>query len=198
VSDVTFQAKRVENTGAMFLCQSWIEGEGDGVKFDLVCGAGLGSPLLRLTVTKGDQRVAELVDIRDGLTAWVNRLVAEMEPVASEEPHRHEPSIKGLPGSDCKVCGQGFLAGIHQPVPVAPSVELHVYANEDDDDWTVTGDLRETDDDEANYECADDLRTIDVEFDSEHSQLFAYASTKEEADELVLAIQRWVAKRRAS
>jgi hypothetical protein len=160
VSDVTFQAKRVENTGAMFLCQSWIEGEGDGVKFDLVCGAGLGSPLLRLTVTKGDKRVAELVDIRDGLTAWVNRLVAEMEP--------------------------------------AEAVELHVYASEDDDDWTVTGDLRETDEDEANYECGDDLRTIDVEFDSEHSQLFAYVSTKEEADELVLAIQRWVAKRRAS
>jgi hypothetical protein len=77
VSAVTFQAERKES---MFLCQSWIEGEGeDGVTFDLVCGAGLGTPLMRLVVRKGDQRIEEVVDIRTGLTEWVNRLVAELE-----------------------------------------------------------------------------------------------------------------------
>jgi len=78
MSDVTFQAKRVETGEAMFLCQSWIEGGNDNVKFDLVCGAGLGSPLLRLTVTVGDKRATELIDIRDGLTEWVDRLATEL------------------------------------------------------------------------------------------------------------------------
>lgn len=65
----------------MFLCMEWIKGtdEDAGIEFDLVTGAGLGSPLMRLTVTRGDQRRVELIDIRKGLTAWVNRIVSEMD-----------------------------------------------------------------------------------------------------------------------
>lgn len=78
MSDVTFQAERKGVGEAMFLAQSWIEGKGGGVEFDLVCGAGVGSPLLRLTVRVGDKQAIELIDIRDGLTEWVNRLASEL------------------------------------------------------------------------------------------------------------------------
>ena len=56
----------------------WISGEGDGIAFDLTSGAGVGSPYLRLTVTLADgTRVTEAIDIRKGLTEWVNAIVSE-------------------------------------------------------------------------------------------------------------------------
>jgi len=74
---VTFDTEPDE--GPQFvLSVEWISGEGDGIEFDLTAGAGVGSPYLRLTVTlaNGD-RVVEVIDIRKGLTAWVNAIVKE-------------------------------------------------------------------------------------------------------------------------
>jgi hypothetical protein len=73
---VTFQAERNDD-GLLYLRQNWVDGEGGDVSFSLNCGAGTGAPLMDLTVTVGDVRVTEVVNIVDGLTAWVDRLAAE-------------------------------------------------------------------------------------------------------------------------
>jgi len=66
-----------------------------------------------------------------------------------------------------------------------------------EDGWTVTGDLRRTDEDEANYDVADELYSLyrNIEFDPEFSQFFAYAQSREQAEDLVRAIQKWEAQR---
>jgi hypothetical protein len=62
------------------LSVQWISGEGDGVSFDLTSGAGVGSPYLQLTVTLADgTRVSEAIDIRKGLSDWVEAIVKEAE-----------------------------------------------------------------------------------------------------------------------
>lgn len=76
MTTVSFEAEK--NDGLLFLRQEWISGTGEGVKFNLDCGAGLGSPSMCLTVEAHGKRVTEIVDIREGLTAWVNRLVDEL------------------------------------------------------------------------------------------------------------------------
>jgi hypothetical protein len=53
--------------------------------------------------------LTELDQLRDCVQPPVDRDGNELRP------HYHAPSIKGLPGSDCEVCGQGFLAEIHRP-----------------------------------------------------------------------------------
>lgn len=66
--------------GTLSLALEWMSGgsEDGTIGFDLVCGAGLGSPFLTLTVKVGDLRITETADIREGLTAWVERLAAEV------------------------------------------------------------------------------------------------------------------------
>lgn len=76
---VSFDAVVDENGHAGFwLKQGWIEGGNDEVKFDLSCGAGLGLPLMRLVVEVDGRMIVEQVDIVEGLTAWVDRLVDEI------------------------------------------------------------------------------------------------------------------------
>jgi hypothetical protein len=76
MSLVTFEAER--EAGLMYLRQEWVSGEGDGVEFDLTCGAGLGAPLMSLRVTVDGQSVTETVNIIAGLTAWVTRIADEI------------------------------------------------------------------------------------------------------------------------
>jgi hypothetical protein len=63
------------------LSVAWIDGkDDDGLSFDLTSGAGVGSPYLRLTVTlSSGERVVEVIDIRQGVTDWVNAIVKEHE-----------------------------------------------------------------------------------------------------------------------
>lgn len=77
--EVKFEAV-VDESKYHSLMQSWISGEGNGsdVTFDLTCGAGLGNASMRLTVKKGGESITEVVDIRQGLTAWISRLVEEL------------------------------------------------------------------------------------------------------------------------
>lgn len=76
---VTFDAKK--SSGGLVLMQQWISGQDDdgALKFDLVCGAGVGNQFMRLTVEKGGKRITEVVDIRDGLQQWVQRIERELD-----------------------------------------------------------------------------------------------------------------------
>jgi hypothetical protein len=87
-------------------------------------------------------------------------------------------------------------------VQIDEHTTLAVYKDDDDEKWTVTGDLRAPGtgyDDEANYDCRDDLRDqlAFVEWDPESSQFFAYTNTAEEASALANAIKGWVLERRS-
>ena len=68
---------------------------------------------------------------------------------------------------------------------------------------TVIGDLRAPGtgfDDEANYDCREELRGEfpDVMFDPEHSCFYAYARTGDRAAALAARIDKWVTNRRGT
>lgn len=72
------------------------------------------------------------------------------------------------------------------------------YQPEVDEDypWGFEGDLRKSDDDDNNYDCADALSPLfpDVVIDPESSCFYAYAKTEERIRELALAVQSWMTK----
>ena len=62
------------------LSVAWIDGTDPdtGMSFNLTSGAGVGSPLLRLSVKlPSGEIIREAIDIRDGMEAWVKQIVAE-------------------------------------------------------------------------------------------------------------------------
>ena len=87
-----------------------------------------------------------------------------------------------------------------QIIKVGPVNTVTVYDNKRDDEypWTISGDLRQSDYDDANHDLADTLRHRFplVSFDAEFSCFFAYAPTEEEAMRLVEAIKArlWLAQ----
>lgn len=74
---VSFEAERPDPV-PLQLMQSWVEGVAGDVTFDLVCGAGVGNACMRLTVQTPEGSITELVDIRAGLTEWVERIAGEL------------------------------------------------------------------------------------------------------------------------
>src|SRR5262245_44705432 len=72
--NVVFQATAPERP-VLALSVAWIDGGDDNVSFTLTAGAGVGSPLMTLVVKAGGKSRTEVIDIRDGLQSWVNRVV---------------------------------------------------------------------------------------------------------------------------
>jgi len=68
------------NDCPLILKQAWIDAEdkASGVSFELMCGAGVGNPLLILSVTVGDVTRWEHVDIRDVTVAWADQIADEI------------------------------------------------------------------------------------------------------------------------
>lgn len=79
MAELTLMAERHDESKLLPLRMAWIDGGNDDVEFSMECGAGLGSPVLCVTVETRGVRVTEVIDIRDGLKAWVNRIVDEIE-----------------------------------------------------------------------------------------------------------------------
>ena len=71
---------RPKKEAPLALSVNWIDGESsDGeVVFNLTAGAGVGSPYMTLNVKVDGKSMNEYVDVRDLLTDWVERIVAEM------------------------------------------------------------------------------------------------------------------------
>lgn len=77
MTELNVSAVRHEDTLFVGLRQEWLSGEDEenGVEFSLTSGAGLGSPYLTLTVElPNDGVVREVVDVRDLVTQWVNKV----------------------------------------------------------------------------------------------------------------------------
>lgn len=66
--------------------------------------------------------------------------------------------------------------------------------DDDWDKWTVTGDIRLSDGDDFNYECADHLTPMfpDVEFDCESSCFYAYCDDADTASRVKDAVGAWL------
>lgn len=61
------------------LRMAWLSGDDDArdVHFDLTCGAGVGNPMLIMSVDHDKTTTREAIDIRDLATAWVEAIVAD-------------------------------------------------------------------------------------------------------------------------
>jgi hypothetical protein len=64
-------------------CVEWLSGSTEGVdgksiEFSLTAGAGVGSPMLVLTVGEGPHRRREAIDIRDLAREWIDQVVKEI------------------------------------------------------------------------------------------------------------------------
>lgn len=73
-----------EPTGAEVLTglhQTWLEGQDteEDLQFTLTCGAGLGSPHVKLFVKTPDAEYYDDFDIRDLIPQWIEKLRAEPE-----------------------------------------------------------------------------------------------------------------------
>lgn len=77
-------------------------------RFPLAEAADIGRVRAALLLAELEQRHADDPRLAQHRLAWI---AAHPDPA---EPHRHVPSIRGLPGSNCKLCGDGFMAGIHR------------------------------------------------------------------------------------
>lgn len=74
--------KTTEPDDRLFLRRSWVDGTGDGVKFDLSCGAGLGSSIVHLTVELEDgRRMYSTFDMASVLVGWVDGIVEKLRAV---------------------------------------------------------------------------------------------------------------------
>lgn len=71
--EVSFKERPPKSFGGG-LYQEWISGDGDGVKFGLNSGAGLGNPMLSLWVEKDGKRVYYDADVRDLITTLVEKV----------------------------------------------------------------------------------------------------------------------------
>lgn len=69
----------MEPDNGMSLRQAWIEGTDENSSFDLTCGAGLGSPMVYLSVTVGGVTRRFRGNISSPAIDLVNQIVAEME-----------------------------------------------------------------------------------------------------------------------
>lgn len=79
LADVVLPRRRVETTLAGGFRHEWITGTSDnGEEFRVTSGAGLGSPWLILEVTMADgTERSEMVDMRDLLPRWLERVIEE-------------------------------------------------------------------------------------------------------------------------
>lgn len=61
------------------LHQAWIDGhdQTDNIEFSMTCGAGVGSPMIQLTVKVDGQTFYEEVHMGDAVEAWVTSIVEE-------------------------------------------------------------------------------------------------------------------------
>jgi len=73
-----FQPVRVESSIAAGFRVGWMDFENDeGLKFDVSCGAGVGSPWMILSVDHPDVgHIEEVVDIRAIVNEWVRAAIA--------------------------------------------------------------------------------------------------------------------------
>lgn len=69
---LTVQPVRVESSLAAGLRIEWADGELGETKYDLSCGAGVGSPYLLLHIETADgTKIDELIDIRPMMQNWI-------------------------------------------------------------------------------------------------------------------------------
>lgn len=65
------------------------------------------------TFTHTKEGAKEDADVQEAPQAYTHAGADAAASWPEPLPHKHVPSIPGLPGSDCETCGQGFLARIH-------------------------------------------------------------------------------------
>ena len=63
----------------LYLLAGWAEGDDpdSDLTFDLSSGAGFGSLIVHLTVTKNGWTIREKIDFRPVLTTWINNILKE-------------------------------------------------------------------------------------------------------------------------
>lgn len=62
------------------LRQGWTEAEAPGVKADLTCGAGLGSPYMILSIERpGKDTIQETISVTDFLPNWIEAAIARAD-----------------------------------------------------------------------------------------------------------------------
>lgn len=67
------------------LSQHWISADGDdGLELNLSCGAGVGSPYLTMSASKGGRHVRETIDVKELFTAWADHLIALLDAGGEE------------------------------------------------------------------------------------------------------------------
>lgn len=79
---VTAEANVVDGLGGIMLLQHWMGGEAPGgLKFDLCHGGGLGSGMLRLTISNAAGRVlrTETIDMKQLLRSWLSASLADLD-----------------------------------------------------------------------------------------------------------------------
>jgi len=61
--------------------QMWMEAESGDIHATLFSGAGLGSPFLTLSITRGEdaEPIYETIDITDFLESWINQAIERAE-----------------------------------------------------------------------------------------------------------------------
>jgi hypothetical protein len=72
--EVVLKFKPMKGLGGGFR-QEWVSGSGNGVKFHLDTGTGLGNPMMTLVVTKGGEDHYFDADIRPTLTDAINKAI---------------------------------------------------------------------------------------------------------------------------
>ena len=77
----TLRAPVAEPEDRLMLRQPWMDGTGDdGIRFEVTCGAGVGSSFVTLAVWRNDVKLAvESFDMTPIIYGWVNLIVGEAE-----------------------------------------------------------------------------------------------------------------------
>ena len=135
-------------------------------------------------------KAADDVAWPDGSTEWS----AALDLLRSEA---HHGTLSVFQGFDPIVVDGPTITSSTEPEATAPFLISPPDAAYDIDYWSVTGDLRRSDWDDANYDARDDLRPHwpNIEFDPETSCFYAYAKTEEDAQAFAAALTDWLAQR---